>query len=133
MRLRHIDDLELEDYARWQEPRPAHLARLRAHLAVCPECRVRALEIAEFVDFLTADPEESAGHIYTYHGTGQGTVFLVVTGSDSEGWEALIIGAGRDSKRWFHRGGAAKTTLERWFKICYPGHKCTNGCCGGWK
>ena len=129
----HLDDLRIEDYLLHNEPGSIRFAELSEHLAVCDDCRTRAGELSEYLSFLLSDPEETAGHIYARHSTQDGTLFMVVTGSDATHWDALVIGAGRDESRSYRRGASAKATLERWFRRAYPGHRCTNRCGSGWK
>jgi hypothetical protein len=128
----HYDDVRIEDYLLHSKSESMRFTELSAHLAVCAECKNRAVELSEFVSFLLSDPEETTGHIYARHSTQDGTLFMVVTGSDATHWDALAIGAGRDESRSFRHGASAKMTLERWFLRAYPGHRCTNQC-GGWK
>ena len=129
----HLDDLRIEDYLLHNELGSNRFAEFSEHLAVCEECRDRAVELSEFLSFLVSVPEEASGHIYARHSTPDGTLFMVVTGSDATHWDALVIGAGRDASRSYQRGASAKATLERWFRRAYPDHRCTNQCGSGWK
>lgn len=112
----HLDDVVLEDAARFGLLASPAFDFVREHLDVCAHCRERLAEVDEFAEWMADAPEEeTGGFALARYENAQGTVFLVVTGSDSCGWEAWAIGGGYYANRNFARGGDARAWLEREF------------------
>lgn len=125
----HIAEVLLEDHARGGCLSGADLIE---HLKDCQVCQDRLAEMREYVQFTQLDPVEASGHIRCRHLTPEGTVFLVVTGSDAVAWHARMIGPGIWETRDFVRGCEAKAWLERRFETLFAWHEC-GGACHDWR
>lgn len=111
----HVDELRLEECARQGGLNSARFLDVRRHLAGCEPCRVRLEEICEYVSFMREHPEETTGRLVLKRETTNGTIFLIVEGSDATDWEGRVIGAGYDFAWRFASGPGALAALERWF------------------
>ena len=131
--MTHVADQRLEDLVRQDRFPCDDFAEVHDHLAVCPICQDRLNEMNEFVAFMRTMPCETEGQIVQRHDTPEGTLFLIVTGSDASVWEARAVGADLNIDRMFLRGDQAKAYLETWFEVEFPGHRCGNRCGSGWQ
>ena len=111
----HIDELRLEDCARYGSLGAPEFTDVREHIAECPSCRDRLAEMNEFLDFLR-DYYEPETTLVQQHETSGGTVFLVMSGSDSSDWTARVIGGGHYAVKTFLCGAEAQQWLARWAK-----------------
>ena len=111
--LFHIDEVRLEDCARYGFLGAPQFADVREHVAECPNCRDRLVEMNEFIAFLE-DSDEPKTTLVQQHESSGGTVFLVMSGSDGTEWQARVIGDGHYAVKTFVRGADAQDWLEGW-------------------
>lgn len=69
----------------------------------------------EYVAFMHDHPDDAEGRAILKRETTNGTVFLIIEGSDASDWEGRVVGGGFDFALRFARGPEAMTWLENWF------------------